>query len=44
MAADISLGNSLHITGTPTLIFANGQRIAGAMPAEKIEQLLNTIK
>ncbi|MDA8329541.1 MAG: DsbC family protein [Betaproteobacteria bacterium] len=44
IAADIALGNSLHITGTPTLIFANGQRIAGAMPAEKIEQLLNAIK
>ncbi len=35
--ADIALGKSLHISGTPTLIFADGRRVAGAMPADKIE-------
>lgn len=39
--ANIALGDKLHITGTPTLFFANGQRVPGAMPAEKLEQLLN---
>lgn len=44
VAADMALGESLHITGTPTMFFANGQRIAGALPADKIEQLLNAVK
>ncbi|MHB1676097.1 MAG: DsbC family protein [Sulfuriferula sp.] len=39
--ANIALGDKLHITGTPTLFFANGQRVPGAMPADKLEQLLN---
>ncbi len=38
--ANITLGNKLHITGTPTLIFANGERVPGMVPAEKLEQLL----
>ncbi|SMF30739.1 DsbC family protein [Pseudogulbenkiania subflava] len=33
-------GRSRRINGTPTLIFENGTRIAGAVPAERIEQLL----
>ncbi|BBP02004.1 DsbC family protein [Sulfuriferula nivalis] len=42
--ANIALGNKLHITGTPTLIFANGERVPGMVPAEKLEQLLNEKK
>lgn len=37
---NVALGNKLHVTGTPTLVFADGHRVAGAMPADKIEQLL----
>jgi thiol:disulfide interchange protein DsbC len=42
--ANIALGNKLHITGTPTLIFANGERVPGMVPADKLEQLLNEKK
>lgn len=42
--ANVALGNKLHISGTPTLIFADGQRVPGAIPAEKLEQLLNSGK
>ncbi len=42
--ADVALGNSLHVSGTPTLIFANGRRVAGAMPADKLEQMLNAAR
>ena len=37
----IALGNKLNFTGTPTLIFANGEVVPGALPVEQIEQLLN---
>lgn len=30
-----------RITGTPTMIFANDERVAGAVPAAKVEELLN---
>lgn len=36
----IALGNKLRVTGTPTLIFENGQRVPGYIPAAKLEQLL----
>lgn len=36
----IRLGNTLRVTGTPTLIFENGQRVPGYVPADKLEQLL----
>ena len=32
------LGDTLHINSTPTLFFANGRRIAGAMPAAELEK------
>ncbi|MDC7705461.1 DsbC family protein [Vogesella indigofera] len=34
------LARTHRITGTPTLIFANNERVAGAIPAARIEQLL----
>jgi hypothetical protein len=37
--ANVELGNKLHITGTPTLIFANGQRVPGMVPADKLEKI-----
>jgi thiol:disulfide interchange protein DsbC len=36
----IRLGNKLRVSGTPTLIFENGQRVPGYAPADKLEQLL----
>lgn len=32
------LGDTLHINSTPTLFFANGSRIAGALPAAELEK------
>jgi len=40
--AIIALGNKLKISGTPTLIFANGQRVPGMVPAAQLERLLVT--
>jgi hypothetical protein len=34
------LGNRLRINSTPTLFFANGRRVAGAIPEKDIERLL----
>ena len=36
----IALGNRLRVTGTPTLIFVNGQRIPGYVPADKLDAML----
>lgn len=38
----VVLGNKLKVSGTPTIILENGQRIPGYMPADKLEQLLAT--
>lgn len=37
-------GRRLNINGTPTVFFADGQRVPGAIPVAKIEQKLNQIK
>lgn len=42
--ANVELGNMLHVSGTPTLIFANGQRVPGMVPADKLEKMLNSVK
>ena len=36
----VELGNKYKVTGTPTLVFADGTRIPGAIPFEQIEQKL----
>ncbi len=36
----LEFGRKYRITGTPTLVFANGERVPGAIPAEQIEKLL----
>jgi thiol:disulfide interchange protein DsbC len=38
--ATIALGAKLRVSGTPTLIFANGQRVPGMVPAAQLEKLL----
>lgn len=37
---NVELGNKLKVSGTPTLILENGQRIPGFVPADKLEQML----
>ena len=37
---NLELGRKYRISGTPTLIFANGERVPGAIPAERLEKLL----
>lgn len=36
----IALGGKLKVSGTPTLIFANGVRVPGMVPAAQLERLL----
>lgn len=38
---NIEFGRKHKITGTPTLIFADGQRVPGAVNAKQVEQLLS---
>lgn len=40
VARNQEYGQKLNITGTPTMFFANGERIPGAMPLPQIEQRL----
>jgi len=37
---NLALGQKYGISGTPTMIFANGDRVPGAIPAERLEKLL----
>ena len=37
---NLELGRKYRIGGTPTLVFANGERVPGAIPAERVEKLL----
>jgi len=36
----LTLGQKLHVTGTPTLVFVDGRRAPGAIPLDKVEQML----
>ncbi len=37
---NLELGRKYRVTGTPTLVFANGERVPGAVSAEQVEKLL----
>ena len=37
---NLELGRKFRVSGTPTLVFANGERVPGAIPAERLEKLL----
>jgi thiol:disulfide interchange protein DsbC len=37
---NLEYGKRLKITGTPTLVFADGSRVPGAIPATQVEKLL----
>jgi thiol:disulfide interchange protein DsbC len=41
---NVALGRSLGINGTPTIIFADGSRAAGALPVPMIEQRIASAK
>jgi thiol:disulfide interchange protein DsbC len=36
----LALGQKMHITGTPTLVFTDGRRAPGAVPLERVEQMM----
>jgi thiol:disulfide interchange protein DsbC len=37
---NLALGAKLHIDGTPAMIFANGKRVPGYMPAARLDDML----
>ena len=42
--ANVEFGKKQRITGTPTLIFADGTRVPGAVPIAQVEKMLADIK
>jgi len=40
LEANLALGQKLRIQGTPALIFPDGRRVPGAIPAQRIEAML----
>ena len=41
LARIAELGEKYRINGTPTIFFANGRKVPGAVPAEQLEKMLN---
>jgi thiol:disulfide interchange protein DsbC len=41
---NVELGKSLGVNSTPTLVFANGERVAGGLRPADLTELLNTAK
>ncbi len=41
IARNVELGHKFKITGTPTLVFADGSRVPGAVGADQVEKRLN---
>jgi thiol:disulfide interchange protein DsbC len=39
-----ALGNKLRVASTPTLFFANGQRVAGTLTAEQLKQKFDAVE
>lgn len=44
VARNVELGRKYKITGTPTLIFQDGARVPGAIPAQQVEKFLTAVK
>jgi thiol:disulfide interchange protein DsbC len=44
IARNVAFGKKARVTGTPTLFFADGTRVPGAIPADRIEKLLSEAK
>ncbi|MEA3122770.1 MAG: thiol:disulfide interchange protein DsbC [Paraburkholderia sp.] len=38
---NLALGRSMNVTGTPTIILADGRRLPGAVPADALDRALN---
>jgi thiol:disulfide interchange protein DsbC len=36
----LALGHKLHVTGTPTIVFTDGQRAPGVIPVDRIEEMM----
>ena len=37
----LALGHKLSVTGTPTVVFADGRRAPGVIPLDRVEQMMN---
>jgi thiol:disulfide interchange protein DsbC len=44
LARNVEFGKKHKITGTPTLIFADGSRVPGAINAQQVEKFLTGAK
>jgi thiol:disulfide interchange protein DsbC len=44
LARNIEFGRKYKITGTPTLVFADGTRVPGAIGAPQVEKMLAEVK
>jgi thiol:disulfide interchange protein DsbC len=44
LSRNVEFGKKYKITGTPTLIFADGNRVPGAIPAAQVEKFLAEVK
>lgn len=44
VARNVEFGKRARITGTPTMFFADGTRVPGAIPADRIEKMLSQAK
>jgi thiol:disulfide interchange protein DsbC len=44
LARNVEFGKKHKITGTPTLVFADGNRVPGAIPAAQVEKFLAEVK
>jgi thiol:disulfide interchange protein DsbC len=40
---NVKLGKKYKVTGTPTLVFADGSRVPGAIGADQVEQRLTLV-
>ena len=44
IARNVELGQSLRISGTPTIFLADGSRIGGYVPRAELEKALSAVK
>jgi thiol:disulfide interchange protein DsbC len=40
---NLALGEKMNVTGTPTIFLADGRRLPGAVPAERLDRELNAV-
>ena len=41
---NLTLGRSMNVTGTPTVFLADGRRLPGAVPADRLEKELSAVR